>query len=224
MPKKVDLDGVELELDDEIADKVIAARQSQKERLRTLSEQVSALSAKEAEAKAAAAAAAQEAEVAKLTSKGEFEAALKKATEQHGQTIGKLKANLKATALKSAILKTPGVITEAADDILSLTGSVCDYDLETGNLVVIGEGGRPRLDSDGKPLGVDAFLAEILDKRPYLRAASTAPGSGAGIGRPATGATVKTISLSEYTTRMRDPAQSTTTAREIAAGKLKISE
>ena len=68
MPKKVDLDGVELELDDDIADKVIAARQAQKEKFRTLSEQVSSLSAKEAEAKAAAAQAAQEAEVAKLTS------------------------------------------------------------------------------------------------------------------------------------------------------------
>lgn len=224
MPKKVDLDGIELELDDEIADKVIAARQSQKEKLRTLSEQVSALSAKEAEAKAAAAAAAQEAEVAKLTSKGEFEAALKKATEQHGQTIGKLKSNLKATALKSAILKTPGVIQEAADDILSLIGSGCDYDLETGNILVIGEGGRPRLDSEGKPLGVDAFLGEILEKRPYLRAASTAPGSGAGNGRPSTGQTVKTITLEEYNANLRDPSKSTATARDIAAGKLKVQE
>ena len=224
MPKKVDLDGVELELEDDIADKVIAARQAQKEKFRTLSEQVSSLSAKEAEAKAAAAQAAQEAEVAKLTSKGEFEAALKKATEQHGQTIGKLKANLKSTALKSAILKTPGVIQEAADDILSLIGTGCDYDLETGNLLVIGEGGRPRLDDEGKPLGVDAFLGEILDKRPYLRAASTAPGSGAGNGRPSTGQTVKTITLAEYNTRMRDPAQSTATVREIAAGKLLIKD
>lgn len=222
MPKKVDLDGVELELDDEIADKVIAARQSQKERLRTLSEQVSALSAKEAEAKAAAAAAAQEAEVAKLTSKGEYEAALKKATEQHGQTIGKLKANLKATALKSAILKTPGVITEAADDILSLTGSVCDYDLETGKIVIIGEGGRPRVDSEGQPLSVDAFLGEILEKRPYLRAASSAPGSGATFAPPPKGPPVKAISQEEYDARMRDPAQSLTTSREINAGRLKV--
>ena len=224
MPKKVDLDGIELELDDEVADKVIAARQQTKEKIRTLSEQVQAVTAREAEAKARAEASAKEAEVAKLTSKGEYEAALKLKTEAHEATIGKLKTNLKTTALKSAILKTPGIVADAADDILALIGSNCGYDLESGSLVVIGEGGRPRTDTEGKPLSVDAFLSEALDKRPHFRTASAAPGSGAAHGKPNTGSPVKTITMAEYHTRLRDPAQATATARDLAAGKLKISE
>lgn len=222
MPKKVDLDGVELELDDEVADKVIAARQATKEKIRTLSEQVQAVAAREAEAKARADAAAKEAEVAKLTSKGEYEAALKLKTEDHDRTIGKLKTNLKTSALKSAILKTPGVLPDAADDILALIGSNCDYDLEAGSLVVIGEGGRPRTDTEGKPLSVDAFLTEALEKRPHFRAANAAPGSGAAHGKPASGSPVKTITEAEYKALLRDPAQSIPTAREIAAGRLKV--
>lgn len=199
MPKKIDIDGVELELDDAIADKVIAKRQETKEALRKKDESLTQAQARLAALEAEKAEANRQAEIAKLTNKGEYEAALKRVEESHQAKLRKASEHLARQTLRAQIAARADVLPEAIDDILAQTVSSCVHDIETNTLAVMGEAGRPALGADGRPVGVDTLISSFLEKRPYLRRPSGSPGSG-GTGAGGTGGAARTIPVATYET------------------------
>ena len=192
MPKKVDIYGSSIELPDDVADAMIKARDADKDERRKMAERIGAI---EAQAKAAEDKARQEAEaaeLAKLTSKGEFEKALAIEREKFAKQHGALSQRLRDQALEAQIARAKGVLPAAVKDIAQQLRQGCSYDPEKDQLVFTDAGGRPLLGNDGKPVTADAAIDGYLADRPWFRAPSGAPGSGSapGGGPPAGSATL----------------------------------
>jgi len=176
----------------EIGEKLIKSRDSLKEAHRKAGERVGALEAEKNAAAAALAKAADEKALADAVKAGEIDAVRKLADGK----LNKVADRYRGKALEAALAGNHTIVDGAGKDIAAALSNSCRYDFDSDSLQVLGPDGKPRVDSDGKPLGVDALIAEFTEARPYLRKASGTAGSGAaGSGAPAAG---KSISMDTY--------------------------
>lgn len=192
---KVDLyDGIALDLPKDQAEKIIAARQADKEARRKSAEELGALRAEKEAASKAAKEAQDRAELEKLQKAGEFQKAQELMERRHADRLAAISGKYAKAAILAELSKASDVIDDptAREDLTAQLMSSCKYDLETDTLAVMGTDGRPALGSDGKPLGVDALIKQHLDKRPYFRKASQTPGSGGAGAGPKPGAKTMT--------------------------------
>ena len=173
------LSGVKEKLPREQAQKEIEARQKIKEGRRTQDEEFGKLKAERDSQVAAAEEKRTKAEADAAVKAGEFERAKEILTKQNSERVDKLAGKYRERALESAIAATEGIVAGAAKDLAQSLASSCRFNLDADTLEVVGADGKPRMGDDGKPMSVDALIAEYVQKRPYLRAASGSQGSGA---------------------------------------------
>ncbi len=220
---EVDLDGEKIVLPKDQALKVIAKRTADKKTRNEQTEELGRLKA-EKDAESAKALKSEEDRLAlEAAKKGEIDKVRELLTSQNKKQVDALAAKYRDTHLEAMVARSPALLKLADDagqatlikDIAAQLRTSCQFDLERDTLVVIGADGRPALASDGKPKTADAYLAEFLEARPYLRLPTTSSGSGAaGSGKGQ--AVVGTIKQSQYDHKNREQS------RLIAAGKLKI--
>lgn len=179
--------GIKIKLPEEQATAYLAARTKDKAERESLAQAAGAAKAeKDAEAAARAKAEADK-EAMALTKAGEFDKARELLTAEHTKRIDGLAGKYRDVHLRSQIaalpslLKLPDAKAQASliDDVAAQLRHSCRFDLESDTLQVIGQDGRPALGSDGKPVQVDAYIAQFLEARPYLRQPTQSPGSGA---------------------------------------------
>lgn len=159
----------------EIGEKLIKSRDSLKEAHRKAGERLGALETEKRAADAAIAKAADDKALADAVKAGEIDAVKK----LHEGKVDKIANKYRGKALEAAVAGNESVVAEARSDIAAALAASCRYDFETDALQVLGADGKPRVDKDGKALGVDALIAEFVESRPYLRKASGTAGSGA---------------------------------------------
>lgn len=220
---EVDLFGQKVPLPEPVAKAIIQARDADKAERRQLAERLGSLESTAKAAEEAQRKAAEQAELAKLTNKGEYEAALKRVEEGHKARFQSLTARLRDSALADSIARVPGVLPQAAKDIAAQLASGCAYDPETHQITFTDAAGRPLLGQDGKPKTAEAVVADFLAERPWYRAPAGSPGSGAG-GNPPHPPGVRRISKAEYDAAMRDPAKAQVVAKELAARTLIVAD
>ncbi len=214
----VDLHGVTVKLPKDQADKVIAGRQAAKDELRKANERAGAADAERKAAADVAAEATRTAEMEKAAKAGEIEKVKQLANEK----VVKYGERLRDRTLEAAIAKLDTLAPDAGRYLLPQLRTSCRFAMDSDTLEVVGEGGAPRVGSDGKPMSVDALISEIIDAQPLLRKASGSPGSGAKGGAGAMGAVGKTMTLAEYNAACKDPARAQTVAQQIAAKTLTV--
>ena len=219
---EVDLFGQKVPLPEPVAKAIIQARDADKAERRQLAERLGSLESTAKAAEEATRRAAEQAELAKLTNKGEYETALKRVEEAWKGKHQALLGRLRDSALADAVARTPGVLPAAAKDIAAQLGSGCAYDPETHQITFNDAAGRPQLGQDGKPATAETVIAAFLAERPWYRAPSGSPGSGAGGGAPPPQGSAKIISQAEYDAAMKDPNRAQDVAKAIAAKTLKI--
>lgn len=221
-PIEVDLFGQKVPLPEPVAKAIIEARDKDKAERRQLAERLGSLESTARAAEEAQRKAAEQAELAKLTNKGEYETALKRVEETWKGKHQALTARLRDAALADAIARVPGVLPQAAKDIAAQLAAGCAYDPDAHQIAFVDAAGRPLLGQDGKPKTAEAVVTDFLVERPWYRAPAGSPGSGAGGGAPPPQGSAKIISQAEYDAAMKDPNRAQDVARAIAAKTLKI--
>lgn len=186
---EVDLFGQKVPLPEPIAKAVIQARDADKAERRQLAERLGQLESTTKAAEEAQRKAAEQAELSKLTNKGEYETALKRVEETWKGKHQALTARLRDSTLADAVARVPGVLPAAARDIATQLASGCGYDPDTHQITFVDAAGRPLLGQDGKPKSAEAVVGEFLAERPWYRASSGSPGSGASSNPPSPTAT-----------------------------------
>ena len=176
------LSGVKVNLPKEQALKEIEHRQKYKTDMRTAHEEVGKVRAEKEAAAQMAADSATKLEAEKAMKAGELEKAKQILEHSTNEKLGKIERSYRRARLEAAIVGNAGVVSEAARDIADALSHSCRFDLETESLSVVGADGKMRVGSDGKPLSVDALIAEYADARPYLRKSTAPAGSGAAGG------------------------------------------
>jgi len=190
------LSGVKVTLPKDQALKEIEQRQKMKGEVRNAHEELGKIKAERDAKEAAAAEVARQLEAEKAMKAGELEKAKQILEASTRERLGKIERNYRKTRLEQSIAGNANIVPEAVKDIADALGTSCLFDLESESLVVVGADGKPRVGSDGKPLGVDALIAEYTDSRPYLRKSTTPAGSGASGG--AGNKTAKSMLRSEF--------------------------
>lgn len=190
----VDIFGAKVELPDDQAKAVIAGRDADKEERRKLAERIGAIEAEKQAAEAAQKKAVEDAKMADLTKKGEFDKVLElkeKAAQERiaaaGARVSQLADKFRDQAIRAYIATNPKVAavadpaTRAAmvDLYVAQLKPSCHFDIEKDSLQVLADGGAVALNSEGKPKQADAWVSEILDASPLLKPPPS-PGSGAG--------------------------------------------
>lgn len=181
------LSGVKVKLPKADAEKEIAKRQEYKETRRKQDEEFGKLKAEKDSQIAAAEEKRVKAEADAHVKAGEHEKARELLTKASDEKVSRLSSKYLGRALEAAIAQMPTIVQGAAQDIARQLASGCRFNLDTDAIDIIGADGKPRVDKDGKPLSVDALIAEFIETRPYLRAPSGNQGSGAGGKGGATG-------------------------------------
>lgn len=223
--KEVDLySGVKLTLPEEVANKVIAARDADKAAARIVNDELATLKAKADAAEAAKLKAESEKQAIELAKAGDIKKATELLSKDSNATIAKLSEKYRDNALRSMVagssnlLKLPEAEKQRSliDDIMQQLRPSCQFDLKADTLVITGPDGNPILGSDGKPKSADAYVSEYLEARPYLRQPTQTQGSGsAGSGKSGS-ATL--ITRKEY-----DP-KNVEQQRGLVSGKIKFAE
>jgi len=222
--REVELGPLKLKLPADQAEKAIAWRDEQKKSSRELAERLGTLEAQAKAAEDAKRKADEEAERAKLTSKGQFDEALRLEQEKHRKALGTLATKYRDRALESLVRGIPEVLPEAVEDVVARLSHSCVYNLDADTITPMDAAGKPRLGSDGKPLTAEAVVREFLDSKPHFRRASGSPGSGAsGGGKGSPGGPV-TMTSAEYDAAMKDPGRAQKVASDIAAKRVVITD
>lgn len=176
------LSGVKVTLPKDQAQKEIEHRQRVKGELKSAHEELGKTRAEKDAAAQMAADNATKLEAEKAMKAGELEKAKQILESASNEKMSKFERNYRKSRLESMVTGNANVIPEAAKDIADALSASCRFDLETESLAVVGADGKPRVGQDGKPLSVDALIAEFIDQRPYLRKSTTPAGSGAAGG------------------------------------------
>jgi len=210
---EVDVFGHKVPLPETLAKAIIQSRDADKAERRQLAERLGSLESTAKAAEEAQRKAAEQAELAKLTNKGEYDSALKRVEEtwksKHQAVVGRLRDG----ALAESIAKVSGVLPQAVRDVAAQLSPSCTYDPDTHQITFMDAAGRPALGSDGKPATVETVVAQFLAERPWYRAPAGSPGSGASGNPPST---LQTVKRSEF---QADPAKYGPLA---AAGKIQV--
>jgi len=223
---EVDIDGLKVSLPKAQAEQLIAKRQAAKEERRQLDIRLGALEAEKRAAEEKAERERQDAERAKLTSKGEYDKALELEKKTHAEKIGKLADKYRDAELRRQILANPKVAEvkdpAARDELVALFISQlkpgCRFNVDAERLEASTDGGVPPVDKDGKALSAEAWIAQRLDASPLLRPAAS-PGSGAaGGGNPPAG--LKVITRKQYEASVR--GEDDETSAIVKAGKYRV--
>ncbi len=178
--------GLKVKLSAADAETYAAARtkdKAEREQLAKKSGEMQALLDAEAAAKTKA---EEDAKLAKMTSKGEYDQALKLMQEKndawkknHASKSLDRELLLKISSHPSlANIASPEVRQELIDVMMLKLKSSCSYDIEANTLRILGDGGTVALDSENKPLQADAWIAQSLDASSLLKTNAT-PGTGA---------------------------------------------
>jgi len=190
------LSGAKVQMTKEQAQKEIEARQKYKTDLRAKDEELGKYRTESQARIDAAEKARQDAEAQAAIKAGELDKAREIYEKQHVEKLNKIEKNYRTSRLEQLVSANATVIPEAAKDIAASLLHSCKFNLESEQLEVIGADGKSRTDQNGKPLSVDALIAEHIEARPYLRKATTPSGSGAAGG--AGNKTARTITRSEF--------------------------
>ena len=107
----------------------------------------------------------------------------------------------------------PGLDAAAVSDMVALVRARATFNVESGAVDVVAEDGTP-LQIDGKPAGLDGYLADWLKARPHFQAARVPnPGNAGPAPGPAPAGTIRVADLPNLT-----PQQ----AKDMAAGRLRV--
>lgn len=193
----VDLHGQKLELPKEMAEKIIAARDADKARLRELNEKLGKLDAEAAAAIAKANKAEEDRLALEHMKKGEVDKAKEMLTKEYKDRESKLAAKARDKHLAALVAANPNVVKSAVSDIVEALKGRTSYNLDSEAVVVLNADGSPQMNSEGKPLEVDAFLGDWLDKRPHYLLDKTPKGSGGEGTKGNTSGKVKTAAQIE---------------------------
>lgn len=180
---EVDLGSEKLSLPKDIAGKVIAWRDAQKQSTREIHERIGKIEADKQAAEAARLKAEEDKQAIEHAKKGEIDQVRELLTKQSREREAKLASHLRDKALRAAVASAPKVVPTAVDDIVDQLRARSRYDFDADAVVVCDEAGAPVKDTSGKPVAVDAFIGEWLTKRPHYVLDSTPPGSGAASGQ-----------------------------------------
>ena len=178
---EVDLyEGLKVKLPKAEAEKVIAARNADKENRRKTAERLGALEAEKDAATRTARETAEKAEVERLQKAGEYEKARELLESNYRQRIEKLGNGRVRDAVSSALASLTDLIEDpkAREDLAAQLVHSCKFDAENDTVAVMGADGRIALGQDGRPIQVGDLVRRHIDERPYLRRASKTPGSG----------------------------------------------
>lgn len=219
-PAEIEVDlpgGVRAKLPREQAEKVIAGRQTWKNEREELTRKYGALEAEKAAAEQARAKAENDAAHLAAIKAGEIEKAKEIAARGPMERLNKLSSKYRDQAIENKLRAIEGIVPEAIPDIVSQLRQSCQFNLDSETLEVTDAAGRPLTGSDGAAIEADAYLSQFLEKRPYFRRASQAPGSGSS------GATK--ITSEPGVIRRADASRLTPSqAQALAKGQLKIIE
>ncbi len=179
---EVDLPGGDkIKLPNDVAKRVIQARDALKNEVRQHAERAGALEAEKAAAAARATRAEEQALMEAAAKKGEIDQVRAIAERSGRERLDRVSNRMVDVALSGEIAKIDGVVRDASAqaDLRALLRGSCRYDVETDTLTVVDAAGKPQLGSDGRPLSVDTFIRQAVDSRPHFKSAAAAPGSGA---------------------------------------------
>ncbi len=191
--------GVKVKLPKPEADAYRTARTKDKAEREDLASRYGAAKAEKDAETTRAAKAEQDKRAAELAKAGEVEKLRELLTKESTEKVDRLASRYRDTHLRSAIGSHPTLLKLAdskaqqalVDDVAAQLRGSCRFDIESDMLVISGADGRPALGPDGKPVQVDAWIAQHIDARPYLRQPTKAPGSGAaGGGSTTTGPSI----------------------------------
>ena len=178
---EVDLyEGLKVKLPKAEAEKVIAARNADKETRRKNAERLGALEAEKDAATRAARETAERAEIERLQKAGEYEKARELLEANFRQRIEKLGSGRVRDAVSAALANIQDLVEDpkAREDLAAQLSQSCRFDVDTDTVAVMGADGRAVLGADGRPIQVGDLIRRHIDERPYLRRASKTPGSG----------------------------------------------
>lgn len=222
------LSGAKVKLPADVAKKEIEYRQKYKSDMRAREEEIG-------KAKATSDAAAAEAEKVRLQAEsdaaikaGEFGKAREIYEANAKKEIEKARAEVSAVAglqrnahLQMALSRNETIIPEAVTDAVQQLANSCRFNLSSNVLEVVDAQGKARIDADGKPLSVDALLAEYLGTRAYLRKATTTAGSG---GKQADGSNAgkQMMTVEQYNEEIKNPYRAQELSKLLAKNQLVI--
>ncbi len=184
---KVDIHGVQVSLPKAEAEKLIAARDTDKVKLRELNEKLGKLDADAAAANAKANKAEEDRIATEHAKKGELDQARAILTKEHREREAKLSAKARDKHLAALVAGNDAVIKTAIPDIVDALRGRTVYNFDTESVTVLDEAGQPLKDSAGKPMEVDAFLGTWLEKRTHYLLDKNPKGPGGAGSKTNTG-------------------------------------
>lgn len=206
--------GVIVELPKADAEKILAAQTKANEEREGLARKVGAAEAERAAAALAAAKANEEKEALRLVKDGEITKAKEILSREANERLAKVGARLRDESLAAEIRRqAPNLDQSAVADMVALVKDRAAFDADTGTVAPLGADGKPAT-KDGKPLGLDSFLADWLSTRPHFQAARVPHASGGSA--DANGGAMGTIRRADLATMTRAQADAMT------AGKLRV--
>ena len=195
--KKVDIDGIELELDEAQADRLIAKRQAGKDAQRAITAEANALKERLAEIEKQQATAVEAEKNKELLGKRKYDEALANVEKNYKTKFDSVAEAYRDVALRDAIRANQNVHPDAVEILATLARPSCTFDID-GKVIRVMDGGSAKLGQDGKPVNVEAFIQQIVETTPILRRASQSQGSGgSSAGSGTKGAVISNAAFAE---------------------------
>lgn len=206
--------GVQVELPKAQAETVLAAQTKSNAERESLAQAAGAAKAERDAAAARAAAEAADKEAMRLAKDGEVAKARELLTRESHAKLATIGARLRDQAVESAVRAAcPGLDAAAVSDMVALVRNRAAFNADTGTVDVLGEDGTP-LQVEGKPAGLDRYLADWLKARPHFQVAHVPnPGGATPPGGPVAVGTIRLADLPNLTIQQ---------AADLKAGKLRV--
>ncbi len=197
--KEVDINGVKIVLPVEQADKLIQARDAEKQSRKDQAEKYGKLEAEKAQAEAARAKAEEDKQAMELAKKGEIDQLKVFLTKASSEREAKLAASARDKHIAALVGSNEKIIKSATQDIVDQLKSRTKYDFDSDTVVVLDPDGLPAKGTDGKPMGVDSFLSGWLENRPHYLRDGSPKGTGAAGGVKQTGKVMSADAIAQMT-------------------------
>ncbi len=197
--KEVDINGVKVVLPIEQADKLIQARDAEKQSRKDQAEKYGKLEAEKAQAEAARAKAEEDKQAIELAKKGEIDQLKVFLTKDFAAREAKISANARDKHLAALINGNDKIVKSATQDIIDQFRGRTKYDSDLDTVVVLDPDGLPAKGTDGKPITVDSVLSGWLENRPHFMRDGTPKGTGATTGVKQTGKSMSAEAIAQMT-------------------------